>query len=84
MVAVAKYHDTTSKTLLNGTVLSAGGTAQADLTGALTNIFNDSNVGPFVCTQLIQHPRDQHAECCLHLAYLSGLRQQRRWRSRRL
>jgi uncharacterized protein (DUF1800 family) len=55
MVAVAKYHDTTSKTLLNGTVLSAGGTAQQDLTGALTNIFNDSNVGPFVCTQLIQH-----------------------------
>jgi uncharacterized protein (DUF1800 family) len=55
MVAVAKYHDTTSKTLLNGTVLAAGGTAQADLTGALTNIFNDSNVGPFVCTQLIQH-----------------------------
>lgn len=55
MVAVAKYHDTTSKTLLNGTVLAAGGTAQADLTGALTNIFNDTNVGPFVCTQLIQH-----------------------------
>ena len=55
MVSVAKYHDTTAKILLNGTTLSAGGTAQADLTGALTNIFNDSNVGPFVCTQLIQH-----------------------------
>jgi uncharacterized protein (DUF1800 family) len=55
MVAVAKYHDTTAKTLLNNTVLSAGGTAQQDLDGALANIFADSNVGPFVCTQLIQH-----------------------------
>jgi uncharacterized protein (DUF1800 family) len=55
MVSVAKYHDTTSKALLNNTVLSAGGTAQADLTAALANIFNDTNVGPFVCTQLIQH-----------------------------
>ncbi|WP_263378208.1 DUF1800 domain-containing protein [Granulicella paludicola] len=55
MVAVAKYHDTTAKTLLNGTVLNAGGTAEQDLDGALGNIFADSNVGPFVCTQLIQH-----------------------------
>jgi uncharacterized protein (DUF1800 family) len=55
MVAVAKYHDTTSKVLLNGTTLSAGGTAQQDLDGALSNLFADSNVGPFVCTQLIQH-----------------------------
>jgi len=55
MAAVETSHDTTAKTLLNGTVLSAGGTAEADLAGALTNIFNDSNVGPFVCTQLIQH-----------------------------
>lgn len=55
MAPVESAHDTTSKTLLNGTVLSAGGTAEADLAGALANIFNDSNVGPFVCTQLIQH-----------------------------
>jgi uncharacterized protein (DUF1800 family) len=55
MAAVDAQHDTTAKTLLNGTVLSAGGTAQADLTGALTDIFNHPNVGPFVCTQLIQH-----------------------------
>ena len=55
MAAVETSHDTTAKTLLNGTVLYAGGTAEADLAGALTNIFNDSNVGPFVCTQLIQH-----------------------------
>ena len=55
MAAVESSHDTSAKTLLNGTVLSAGGTAEADLAGALTNIFNNSNVGPFVCTQLIQH-----------------------------
>jgi uncharacterized protein (DUF1800 family) len=55
MASVQSQHDTTSKILLNGTVLSAGGTAEADLAGALSNIFNHSNVGPFVCTQLIQH-----------------------------
>ncbi len=48
-------HDTTAKTLLNGTVLPAGQTAEQDLPGALTNIFNHPNVGPFVCKQLIQH-----------------------------
>ena len=55
MVAVESEHDTTSKTLLNGTVLPAGQTAEEDLQGALTNIFNHPNVGPFVCKQLIQH-----------------------------
>jgi uncharacterized protein (DUF1800 family) len=55
MAPVESQHDTTSKILLNGTVLSAGGTAEADLAGALSNIFNHPNVGPFVCTQLIQH-----------------------------
>ena len=55
MVAVETAHDTTSKALLNGTVLPAGQTAEADLQGALTNIFNHPNVGPFVCKQLIQH-----------------------------
>jgi uncharacterized protein (DUF1800 family) len=55
MAPVENQHDTTSKILLNGTVLSAGGTAEADLAGALSNIFNHPNVGPFVCTQLIQH-----------------------------
>jgi uncharacterized protein (DUF1800 family) len=55
MVAVESAHDTTSKTLLNGTVLSVGQTAEQDLSGALGNIFNNSNVGPFVCKQLIQH-----------------------------
>jgi uncharacterized protein (DUF1800 family) len=55
MAAVESEHDTASKTLLNGTVLPAGQTAQEDLNGALANIFNHPNVGPFVCRQLIQH-----------------------------
>jgi uncharacterized protein (DUF1800 family) len=55
MVAVEANHDTTAKVLLNGTALPAGQTAAADLTGALTNIFNHQNVGPFICRQLIQH-----------------------------
>ena len=55
MVAVESEHDTTAKTLLNGTVLPAGQTAEQDLQGALANIFNHPNVGPFVCKQLIQH-----------------------------
>lgn len=55
MAPVESAHDTTSKTLLNGTVLPAGQTAEADLAGALSNVFNHPNVGPFVCKQLIQH-----------------------------
>jgi uncharacterized protein (DUF1800 family) len=55
MAAVESAHDTTSKTLLNGTILPAGQTAEQDLSGALSNIFNHPNVGPFVCRQLIQH-----------------------------
>ncbi|MES2390505.1 MAG: DUF1800 domain-containing protein [Acidobacteriota bacterium] len=55
MAAVESAHDTTSKALLNGTVLPAGQTAEQDLDGALGNIFNHTNVGPFVCKQLIQH-----------------------------
>jgi hypothetical protein len=55
MVAVESQHDTTAKTLLNGTTLPAGQTAEQDLTGALDNIFSHPNIGPFVCRQLIQH-----------------------------
>jgi uncharacterized protein (DUF1800 family) len=55
MAAVESEHDTTAKTLLNGTVLPAGQTAEEDLSGALANIFAHTNVGPFVCKQLIQH-----------------------------
>jgi uncharacterized protein (DUF1800 family) len=55
MSAVEANHDMTAKILLNGTTLPAGQTAELDLKGALTNIFNHQNVGPFVCRQLIQH-----------------------------
>jgi uncharacterized protein (DUF1800 family) len=55
MAPVETQHDMLAKTLLNGTTLPAGQTAEADLAGALSNIFNHPNVGPFVCRQLIQH-----------------------------
>ena len=55
MAPVESAHDTTAKILLNGTTLPAGQTAEADLKGAIANIFNHPNVGPFVCRQLIQH-----------------------------
>jgi uncharacterized protein (DUF1800 family) len=55
MAAVDANHDTAAKILLNGTTLPAGQTSVQDLDGALSNIFNHANVGPFVCRQLIQH-----------------------------
>ena len=55
MQPVDSAHDTTSKALLNNTVLTAGQTATQDLAGALGNLFNHPNAGPFVCKQLIQH-----------------------------
>jgi len=54
MVPYQTMHDVTQKKLLNGAVLNAGQTAMADMTAALDNIFNHPNVGPFICTQLIQ------------------------------
>lgn len=55
MALVAAQHDTTAKTLLNGTVLPAGQTGTQDLAGALGNLFAHRNLGPFLCRQLIQH-----------------------------
>ncbi len=55
MTAVEAQHDTAAKILLNGTTLPAGQTAAQDLDGALANLFNHTNVAPFVCRQLIQH-----------------------------
>jgi uncharacterized protein (DUF1800 family) len=55
MVAVEWEHDETAKTLLNGTTLPAGQSAEEDLQGALDNIFAHPNLGPFICRQLIQH-----------------------------
>lgn len=55
MAPYESAHDTTAKVLLNGTTLPAGQSAEQDLDGALQNVFNHPNVGPFVCRQLIQH-----------------------------
>lgn len=55
MIAVEAQHDTAAKILLNGTTLPAGQNSMQDLDGALGNLFNHTNVGPFVCRQLIQH-----------------------------
>jgi len=38
-----------------GGLLPAGQSSVQDLNGALDNIFNHPNMGPFVCSQLIQH-----------------------------
>ena len=55
MIPWPPEHDAGSKHLLSGYVAPAGLTPQEDLDGALDNIFNHPNVGPFVATQLIQH-----------------------------
>jgi len=54
MYAFPDHHDTSAKTLLNGTVLPAGQSQQQDLDGAVDNLFNHPNVGPFIGRQLIQ------------------------------
>lgn len=48
------FHDTGAKTLLRGAVLPAGQTGEQDLNGALDNIFDHPNVGPFISIRLIQ------------------------------
>ena len=48
------FHDTGSKSLLRGATLPAGQSGDQDLAGALDNIFNHPNVGPFISIRLIQ------------------------------
>ncbi len=55
LVPIASWHDETAKTLLNGTTLPAGQSAQQDMANALANVFQHPNVPPFVSRQLIQH-----------------------------
>ncbi len=55
LVAVEEWHDETEKTLLNGTTLPAGQTAEQDMQGALKNVFDHPNLPPFVSKLLIQH-----------------------------
>jgi uncharacterized protein (DUF1800 family) len=54
MEAVDSNHDTTAKTLLDGTAIPSGQTAAQDLKAALDLIYNHPNVGPFIGKQLIQ------------------------------
>ena len=61
MVAVDSNHDTGAKQLLTypgvsgGGALPAGQAATQDLQGAMDNVFNHPNVGPFISRELIQH-----------------------------
>jgi len=54
MLPYDSHHNKSSKLLLNGVTLPAGGTIQSDLSAALQNVFNHPNVGPFISQQLIQ------------------------------
>jgi uncharacterized protein (DUF1800 family) len=53
MIPIEAEHDTGAKTIL-GQSLPAGQSAEQDLAGALSILFNHPNVGPFVATQLIE------------------------------
>jgi len=55
MVAVDAWHDTGSKALIDNVTLPAGQTAEEDLDSALSTIFADTNVPPFISKLLIQH-----------------------------
>ncbi|MEO8753678.1 MAG: DUF1800 family protein, partial [Casimicrobiaceae bacterium] len=54
MTAVQANHDTGAKALLDDDVEPAGLTIEADLTGAIHNVFFNANVAPFITRQLIQ------------------------------
>jgi uncharacterized protein (TIGR03437 family) len=56
MVAFENYHDTTQKSinLPIPCVISAGGTAESDLSAALDCIYRQANLAPFVSYRLIQ------------------------------
>ena len=77
LVPIASWHDETAKTLLNGTTLPAGQSAEQDMANALTNVFQHPNVPPFVSLQLIQHLVKSDPSPGLHLAGGGGLRRRR-------
>jgi hypothetical protein len=54
MIMYEDYHDTGSKTLLNGTILSGGQSGMHDINDGLDNLFNHDNVGPFMARRVIQ------------------------------
>jgi len=55
MVAKPNDHDSGTKRLLFGIGLPAGQSPDADVRGAIRNIFLHPNVGPFIGRQLIRH-----------------------------
>jgi uncharacterized protein (DUF1800 family) len=54
MAAWPARHSPGTKKLLDGLLLPAGQTPQADLNAALNSLFNHPNVGPFISRRLIQ------------------------------
>lgn len=54
MWPVEEFHDRGAKSLLNGLVTPPNQSAQQDLDAALDNVFDHSNVGPFIGRRLIQ------------------------------
>ncbi|MFW5427360.1 MAG: DUF1800 family protein [Methylophagaceae bacterium] len=54
LVAVEKYHDTSTKKLLGDKISPSGQSAKDDLIFALDNIFKHPNIAPFISKQLIQ------------------------------
>ncbi len=48
-------HDIGAKTLMNGYVIPAGGTARQDLDLALDHIYAHQNMGPFLALRMIHH-----------------------------
>jgi uncharacterized protein (DUF1800 family) len=54
MISFPDHHEPGSKTILSGVVIPANQTPEQDLKIALDTIFNHSNVGPFICRQLIE------------------------------
>lgn len=54
MIPFDNWHEPGAKTLLNGTVVPAGGTTMSDINAALDNLFEHPNVGPFIGRLLIQ------------------------------
>jgi uncharacterized protein (DUF1800 family) len=54
MIVYPQYHSITAKTFLGVTIPAGNNDAAADLRIALDTIFNNPNVPPFICKQLIQ------------------------------
>ncbi|MEM6877562.1 MAG: DUF1800 family protein [Bacteroidota bacterium] len=54
MRMIDEYHDTSSKVLLNGTVLPAGQSGMQDIRQTVAHLSGHQNTAPFICKQLIQ------------------------------